>query len=285
MKLGVYLPNNGPGTDPELLLRWARTVEGLGYDLLLTSDHVAVTDDVAAQYPAPFYEPFTLLSWLAAATTRITLGTTVLIIPYRHPLVTARMVGNLDQLSGGRFVFGVGSGWAEQEFEALGISHSQRGAITDDYLAAIRTHLANDIAAHDGKFASFSGVHTAPRSTPPIWVGGNSPAALSRTIDFGDAWHPLDRPVDWLRETLPQLAELAADKGRPTPGLAPRIKVRGNVPHTLETLRALKDLGAEAVILDTYDDDDPQQTPNPNQAWRDLAEIINTARNHDVVRQ
>ena len=94
------------------------------------------------------------------------LGTTVLIIPYRHPLVTARMVGNLAALSGGRFVFGVGSGWAKQEFAALGIPHARRGAITDDYLAAIRAHLASDLAAHDGPFASFSGVHTTPRSTP-----------------------------------------------------------------------------------------------------------------------
>src|ERR1700752_1340832 len=100
MLLGVNVPNFGPGTDPDLLLRWARTVEGLGYDLLMVSDHVAVTEGVAAEYSAPFYEPFTTLSGLAGVTATIRLGTTVLIMPYRHPLVTARMVGNLDRLSG-----------------------------------------------------------------------------------------------------------------------------------------------------------------------------------------
>src|ERR687887_2465476 len=103
-----------------MLRSWAQTVEGLGYDLLMVSDHVVVTPDVARQYPAPFYEPFTTLSWLAGITERIRLGTTVLIVPYRHPLLVARMAANLNDLSGGRLVLGVGVGWARQEFEALG---------------------------------------------------------------------------------------------------------------------------------------------------------------------
>ena len=106
MQLGVNVPNFGPGTNPGRLRDWARTVEGLGYDLLMVSDHVAITPDVAEQYPAPFYEPFTALSWLAGVTDTIRLGTTVLIAPYRHPLLVARMAANLNQLSGGRFVLG-----------------------------------------------------------------------------------------------------------------------------------------------------------------------------------
>src|SRR5580693_357705 len=102
VQLGVNVPNFGPGTDPDVLRRWALTVEGLGFDLLMVSDHVAVTPDVAEQYPAPFYEPFTTLAWLAGLTRRIRLGTTVLILPYRHPLLTARMAANLNDLSGGR---------------------------------------------------------------------------------------------------------------------------------------------------------------------------------------
>ncbi|GAA3316526.1 hypothetical protein GCM10020219_035820 [Nonomuraea dietziae] len=111
MLLGVNVPNFGPGTDPAVLRRWAQNVEGLGYDLLLLSDHLVVTPDVAEQYPAPFYEPFTTLSWLAGVVPRIRLGTTVLIMPYRHPLLVARMAANLNQLSGGRLVLGVGIGW------------------------------------------------------------------------------------------------------------------------------------------------------------------------------
>ncbi|MDX3111638.1 LLM class flavin-dependent oxidoreductase, partial [Nonomuraea angiospora] len=108
MRIGVNVPNFGPGTNPGVLRSWAQTVEGLGYDLLMVSDHVAITSDVAEQYPAPFYEPFTTLAWLAGSTTRIGIGTTVLIVPYRHPLLVARMAANLNDLSGGRLVLGVG---------------------------------------------------------------------------------------------------------------------------------------------------------------------------------
>src|SRR2546428_697094 len=109
--MGVNVPNFGPGTEPGVLRRWAQTVEGLGFDLLMLSDHIAVTPDVAEQYPAPFYEPFTTLSWLAGLTRGIRLGTTVLIVPYRHPLLIARMAANLNDLSGGRLVLGRGVGW------------------------------------------------------------------------------------------------------------------------------------------------------------------------------
>ncbi len=100
MRLGVNVPNFGPGTSPDVLCRWALTVEGLGFDLLMVSDHIALTPDVAEQYPAPFYEPFTTLSWLAGFTRRVRLGTTVLIVPYRHPLLSARMAANLNDLRG-----------------------------------------------------------------------------------------------------------------------------------------------------------------------------------------
>ncbi len=109
MHLGVNIPNYGPGTDPGVLREWALTVEGLGFDLLMVSDHVVVTPDVAVRYPEPFFEPFTTLSWLAAITTRVQLGTTVIVLPYRHPLLVARMAGNLNALSGGRLCSGSAS--------------------------------------------------------------------------------------------------------------------------------------------------------------------------------
>jgi alkanesulfonate monooxygenase SsuD/methylene tetrahydromethanopterin reductase-like flavin-dependent oxidoreductase (luciferase family) len=143
VQLGVNVPNFGPGTDPDVLRRWALTVEGLGFDLLMVSDHVAVTPDVAEQYPAPFYEPFTTLAWLAGVTHGIRLGTTVLIVPYRHPLLTARMAANLNDLSGGRLVLGVGVGWARQEFDALGVPFRERGRLTDLHLLAIRAAWAD----------------------------------------------------------------------------------------------------------------------------------------------
>ncbi len=133
MKVGVNLINFGPGVSVDAMLRWTRLTEALGYHLVMTSDHIAVTPDVTARYPGPFYEPFTLLGWLAAKARRVELGTTVIIVPYRHPLETARMTAQIDNLCGGRFIFGIGVGWAKQEFEALGVPFEKRGAMTNEY--------------------------------------------------------------------------------------------------------------------------------------------------------
>src|SRR5437763_1348652 len=198
MEIGVNVPNFGPGTDPDALRRWAQTVEGLGFDLLMVSDHIAITPDVAEQYPAPFYEPFTTLSWLAGVTRRIRLGTTVLIVPYRHPLLVARMAANLDRLSGHRLVLGVGVGWARQEFEALGVPFGQRGRLTDEYLRAMRAAWAD---------------HDDYRSGPiPIWVGGTSDAAIRRAVRLGDAWHPLRFTLPWLHDAVERLKTVAGEQ-------------------------------------------------------------------------
>src|SRR5215510_6198678 len=106
MLLGVNILNFGPGVRPDMLLRWAQTSESLGFDSIMISDHVAITPSAAERYPEPFFDCFTTLSWLAGQTSRIRIGTTVVVLPYRHPILSARLVGNLDQLSGGRFIFG-----------------------------------------------------------------------------------------------------------------------------------------------------------------------------------
>ena len=113
MKIGVNLINFGPGVTPSSLKRWAQLSESLGYHLIMTSDHIAITPDVQSRYPAPFFEPISLLGWLASATETIEIGTTVLIIPYRSPLEIAKAFANVDQLSAGRLIFGGGIGWAE----------------------------------------------------------------------------------------------------------------------------------------------------------------------------
>src|SRR5882672_2916709 len=226
MKVGVNLINFGPGVSVDAMLRWTRLTEALGYHLVMTSDHIAVTPDVTARYPGPFYEPFTTLGWLAAKARRIELGTTVIIVPYRHPLETARMTAQIDNLCGGRFIFGVGVGWAKQEFEALGVPFEKRGAMTNDYLAAIKTAWTSDPASYAGPFVSFRDVSTGPRPIrsphPPIWVGGASDAAMRRAVRLGDAWHPIRVRIPWLRDVgLPKLREIAEKNGRPLPALCP----------------------------------------------------------------
>jgi len=182
MKLGVHLITFGPGASPESLARWAAFAENVGYHFVMVGDHVAITPDVQGRYPAPFHDPFTTLAWVAGITRRVELGFTVIVLPYRHPLETARMAANLDRLSGGRLIFGIGVGWARQEFEVLGLPFEQRGAMTDDYIAAIKAAWTQDVASHHGRFVSFKDVHTAPRPIrtphPPVWVGGSSDAAL-----------------------------------------------------------------------------------------------------------
>ncbi|MEU4570952.1 LLM class flavin-dependent oxidoreductase [Nonomuraea sp. NPDC023979] len=256
----MNVPNFGPGTDPGVLREWARIVEGLGFDLLMMSDHVTITPDVAVRYPEPFYEPFTTLSWLAGLTTTVKLGTTVLILPYRHPLLVSRMATNLNQLSGGRLVLGVGVGWARQEFEALGVPFAERGRLTDDYLATLRD------AGHT------------------IWVGGNSEVGIRRAVKNGHPWHPL-------RGTMPWMASVVA--GHTLPGFVPRIALRltttpvddperlagvGTLEQILDDLDRLRQLGATSVVLDPYHGD-PEETRSPQPAWRALAAVATHWRN------
>ncbi|MFC9388887.1 TIGR03619 family F420-dependent LLM class oxidoreductase [Streptomyces venezuelae] len=272
MQLGVNVPNFGPGTDPGVLREWARVTEGLGFDLLMVSDHVAVTPDVAERYPEPFHEPFTTLSWLAGLTTKLRLGTTVLVLPYRHPLLVARMAANLDRLSGGRFVLGVGVGWARQEFDALGVPFTERGRLTDECLGTLRD--AWRTPAADG---GNSDVHV------PVWVGGHSEAAIRRTIRFGDAWHPLRLPLPLMRSVL---------RSHEVPGFAPRIALRltttpvdtperpvgvGTLDQVLDDLDQLRLLGADTVVLDPYRGD-PEETRRPQEAWRALTAVATHGR-------
>ncbi|MDA0637466.1 LLM class flavin-dependent oxidoreductase [Nonomuraea sp. MCN248] len=267
MNLGVNVPNFGPGTDPGVLREWARVVEGLGFDLLMMSDHVVVTPDVAEQYPEPFYEPFTTLSWLAGLTTRVRLGTTVLVLPYRHPLLVARMAANLNQLSGGRFVLGVGVGWARQEFAALGVPFAERGRLTDEYLAALRDAW---------------GAETG--DAVPIWVGGNSGAGMRRAAEFGDAWHPLRTTLPWLRAAMAEQPRLTT---------APRIALRltaepvedgerlagvGTLEQILDDLAQLRALGAVTVVLDPFHGD-LEEIRRPHAAWRALTAVATHWRN------
>ncbi|WP_214105791.1 LLM class flavin-dependent oxidoreductase [Acrocarpospora catenulata] len=273
MRIGVNVPNFGPGTGSGALRQWAQTVEGLGFDLLMISDHVAVTPDVAEQYPAPFYEPFTTLAWLAGLTHRIRLGTSVLIVPYRHPLLIARMAANLNRLSGGRLVLGVGVGWARQEFAALGVPFERRGALTDEYLRAVR-------AAWDDE-QDYRAGHI------PIWVGGNSDAALRRAVRLGQAYHPLRFTLPWLRGALKRMKDFAYEQRRPVPALAPRIALRltdtpitgpgrlageGTADQIHDDLRELRALGSDTVVLDPFSGD-PAETCRPQQAWRALATV------------
>ena len=279
MKVGVNLINFGPAVTPDSLERWTMLAEALGYHLVMISDHIAVTPDVEGRYPAPIYDPYTTLAWLAGQTSTIELGTTVIVVPYRSPILMARLGANIDQMSNGRFIFGIGVGWAQQEFAALNVNFEKRGPITDEYLAAIKTLWTNELASFSGEYVSFEDIRATPMPVqsphPPIWIGGASPAAFRRTVEYGDGWHPIRLRADWMREVgVPKLKEMADRIGKPVPAICPRIKLRltdtlisdddrvagvGTVDQVRGDLEILQELGAEYVLFDTYADD-PAET-------------------------
>ena len=292
MKVGVNLINFGPGVSPASMKSWATLSEALGYHIIMTSDHIAITPDVQSRYPAPFYEPLSLLGWLAGVTTKIEIGTTVIIVPYRNPLELAKATANVDQLSDGRFILGVGIGWAQEEFHVLNAAYKSRGAVTNEYLAAVKLLWTQDVASYNGKFISFDDVHTAPRPIqtphPPIWVGGPSDAAMRRAVRYGDAWHPIRIQMDWFKNTgIPRLKEISDEEAKSVPELCPRIRLRltdspvtgsdrvvgeGDIDQVHRDLAELENLGCSYVILDTYADD-LEAIKNNEISWRMLTTL------------
>ena len=203
------------------------------------------------------------------------------------------MTGNIDQLSGGRLIFGVGVGWAETEFDVFGVPF-HRGAMTDDYLAALKVLWTNEVASCQGPLVSFSDVTIAPRPVqaphPPIWVGGSSDRSLRRAVRFGQAWHPIGVRVDWLRDrALPRLRELAEAEGQPVPALCPRIWCRltdsplpedervageGSIDQVHGDLKAIQNLGAEYVLPDSKRNSPSADSPRHHEeAWRTLTTL------------
>ena len=273
MQFGVNLLNFGPSGDPGIFRDWAQTVEGLGYHSLLISDHVAVTPFVRQRYPEPFYDPFTVLGWLAGQTSRVKLGTTVCVLPYRHPILLARITANLDHLSGGRLIFGVGVGSSEDEYGMLGQEFHRRGAAANEYLEAVYLLWGHggDAADYHGRYVDFegiSGIRPLQAPHPPVWVGGLSEAAMRRTLRFDAAWHPNRFTLPWLRDTgVPAMRRIAEEMGRPVPAFCPRIPFKlteqpvsgddrpsgvGTLEQVRGDLKELEALGAEHIIFDRY---------------------------------
>lgn len=268
MRYGVNLLNFGTGTTPQSLVRQATDARDLGFEFAMISDHIAVTADVHTVYPAPFYDQFLLAAHLAARVPGLRLGTTITVIPYRHPLQTARLAANIDQLNDRGFILGAGVGWSRAEYEALGVPFEERGAITDEYLTAIRAAWAEETTSFQGRYVSYEGVRTAPAPATrlPVWVGGNSPAAQRRAARLGEGWHPFMPTLEALRTALPRIAAESEAAGRPAPDLVPRLQLRltpqpdtaerplghGSADQLRADLEALAGLGATDVLLDTY---------------------------------
>ncbi|MCC5887117.1 MAG: TIGR03619 family F420-dependent LLM class oxidoreductase [Gammaproteobacteria bacterium] len=251
MEIGVTLRNMGDQSDRQTLLRCARAAEERGFESAWVVDHIAIPPDDAEGSNGRYLDPLTTLAWLAGATSRIRLGTSVLILPYRPPLATAKAVATLQELSGERLLLGVGVGWMAPEFKALGIPRHERGRRTDATLAFLHQCFADDVMEANGQAFLFR-----PRpARPPILVGGSGPHALARVIAYGDAWLPMPAPLEELAAAKRALVDMAAKAGRPEPSLTLLGRVGRDVDAGARTLADYRELGAERTIASTrYDD-------------------------------
>lgn len=205
MQYGLHLPASSATVKPEDLVRFAQRAEALNFSLLTVADHVIVPTHISVPYPytvdgkypgTGFHlETLMTMGFLAGATQRIRFATSVMILPYRNPVVTAKMLASLDVLSGGRVIVGVGVGWMKEEFENLQApDYAARGRVTDEYIRSFRELWTNDRPTFQGQFVNFSNLIFLPKpvqKTIPIWIGGHSKAALKRAGELGNGWHPI----------------------------------------------------------------------------------------------
>ena len=221
MQFGIWIPNCRHLATPEIIHRTAVRAEQLGYDSVWVSDHVVVPNKHLQRFGATMFDPLITLAVVAGATSRVQLGTTVLIVPYRNAVVTAKMVSSLDALSGGRVVLGIGAGWVAEESAALGVPFDERGPMTDEYMAAMRELWTSAAPSFTGQYTQFSELHFEPKPVqkphPPIWVGGHARASLRRAAEIGAAWHPINRSVEELRAGRAELQQLCEARGRAIP--------------------------------------------------------------------
>ncbi len=246
MQYGVILPNVGPLAHIESLATIARRAEELGYDGIFLSDHVVVPDGLRSAYPYRsdgrfpltaadrILEPIVTLSYLAAATRRIRLGFSVLVLPYRHPALNAKMLGTLDVVSNGRLIAGVGVGWMAEEFAALGADFPDRGAVTDEHIAILRAFWTGGTSELRDTRYGVAGRRMEPapiqQPHPPIWTGGTSPPALRRAARLADGWHGVRQSPDDVAGVVARIAELRSAAGNDRDGFT--ISLRAGLDIT-----------------------------------------------------
>jgi probable F420-dependent oxidoreductase len=230
MDIGLFAPLGNGNASAELLRALGREAEDRGFESIWVAEHVVLFDDYESRYPyaadgrfpgggdTGLLEPLTALTYLAAVTDGIRLGTGICLVPQRNPVYTAKQVVDLDCLSGGRVDFGVGVGWLREEFEALAMPFAQRGARTDEYLEVMRTLWTDEVSSFEGEHYTLPACRMYPkpvqRPHPPIHVGGESAAAMRRAARHGDGWYSFNRLPDELDGPLERLDAMLAEEGR-----------------------------------------------------------------------
>jgi len=259
--VGCHLPVYGPAATRDVLLGFARRMEALGYDSLWASDHVVIPYSIASRYPynptgdfplAPttsFLEPLVALGLVAGVTERVRLGTTVLVLPHRHPVLAAKMLATLDHLAPGRVILGAGVGWMKEEIELFGVPYERRGAWSDEAIRVMK-------ACWRDERVSYRGVAPKPaQGTIPVWIGGHTPRALRRVAELGDGWHAAFPSAAKMKTGLADLATACRTVGRDLKSLT--ISARLGLPARQDAdalvgeIRELADLGVSHLILES----------------------------------
>lgn len=247
MRFGIALRTMGSAATAPILRESAMLAESAGLDTLWLPDHIAIAPDDAEGSNGRYLDPLATLSWLAAATSRIRLGTAVLILPYRPALPTAKAIATVQELSGGRVELGVGVGWMDAEFRAVGVERRARGRISDEVLEFLHAAFdaRDDVAVSNGQSFLFRPNPKKPR----IWIGGTAPHALARAARFGDGWLPMTDDPEKLRPAVRELVARfdALGRGRPEIAVFGGLGRRSR-EEDLDHLAALETLGVSEFI-------------------------------------
>jgi probable F420-dependent oxidoreductase len=270
MQIGCHLPTQGPVATREALLTFCRKAEEQQIASLWVSDHVVFPKVNTSNYPGgrfphapetPYLEPVAVLAAAAMCTERARIGASVFILGHRHPIVMAKMLTTIDNLSNGRLICGFGVGWWAEEFAALGIPFRTRGRQGDEMLRVFKELWTSENPQFDGEFYRFSNIGFAPKPVqkpyPPLWIGGNSPGAFRRVVTLGDGWHATAQSPEQLRHSLERLQQAAEKAGRPfnTIALSLRLPLRadavqGSRQAIIDQYCAYKALGLTHLVVD-----------------------------------
>jgi probable F420-dependent oxidoreductase len=290
---GCHLPMFGPVATRANVLAFARRMEALGYDSLWASDHIVIPHRIDSRYPysasgqfplppeSNFLEPLTTLALVAGVTERAKLGTTILVLPHRHPVLAAKCLATLDHLSDGRVVLGAGVGWMREEIELLGAPFDRRGAWSDEAIRVMRACWRETRTRHRGEFFTVDDVGVFPkpaRGDIPIWIGGHTPRALKRVVALSDGWHAAFPSVETLQHGIALLRRECAAQGRRFEDLAITVRaglsirpaalgpdrkaMQGSPEQIVGDLARYRALGVTTVLLETR--------------YRDLDDMVGT---------
>ena len=312
MRYGFYLPTRGPLGEPDAIASIVEKGEVLGFETIVIGDHIVFPTKVDSTYPytvggafpgqGDALEQLTLMSFIAARTETTRLVTSVMILPHRNPLVTAKVLATIDVLSKGRVTVGVGVGWMREEFEALGApDFDKRGASSNEYIEIFKKCWTEDPVSFDGEFYSFKELRCVPHPVqkphPPIWIGGHSKPALRRVAKLGNGWHPVGAtsasplPPEEFQGLMDELKRMVEAEGRDfndiaisfkapsyDPGLTPdghdRLLFTGTPERIAEDLRAYKAMGVQETIFDFRSPPLSQTVENMEHFMKKVAPLV-----------